>query len=279
MTNLDASAASRRPAEPARTRGPRIALISGTVLALELALIREVPAEVRAISYFTNLIFMSSFFGLGIGCMLERARSYAWLLPLGLGAVATFVFATRGLVIYDGSQAVHYWLQHDVPQGTAANLPLFPAALLAFCVCALPFVALGQRLACSMNELPRLHAYGWDIFGSLAGTLVFVAASALRVPPFIWPPLLMLLLSLMLVRSWSSRALHVGAGMLFLLLSHSQYPAQWSPYYYVQHQTEDVGERVWVNSSFHQLAVNLSPRDPSLAGPSEVHEGQVRHSV
>src|ERR1700759_3748385 len=62
-----------------------IAWISFSVLALELAFIREIPAEVRAISYFTNLIFMASFFGLGLGCLLQRARSLAWLLPLGLG--------------------------------------------------------------------------------------------------------------------------------------------------------------------------------------------------
>ena len=115
--------------QPPVPRGLVVALTSATVLALELAFIREVPAEVRAISYFTNLIFMAAFFGLGIGCMLERARSYAFLLPLGLGAVLAFVYSTRGLVIYDGTQAVHYWLEHDVPTGKARDLPLFPAAL------------------------------------------------------------------------------------------------------------------------------------------------------
>jgi hypothetical protein len=32
------------------------------------SLIRQVPAEVRAISFFTNLLLMASFFGLGVGC-------------------------------------------------------------------------------------------------------------------------------------------------------------------------------------------------------------------
>jgi len=65
------------------------------VLALELAFIRQIPAEVRSISYFTNLVFMASFFGLGVGCLLERGPQLAWLLPVGLSAVAGFVYFTE----------------------------------------------------------------------------------------------------------------------------------------------------------------------------------------
>jgi SAM-dependent methyltransferase len=247
------------------SRAWHIALISGTALALELAFIREVPAEVPAISYFTNLILMSSFFGLGVGCMLQRTRSVWLLFPLGLSLVAAFVYFTRGLLVFERAQVVHYWLEQNKPEGVAPDLPLFPAALMAFAACALPFVALGQRLAQAMNAYPRLVAYAWDILGSLVGTLIFVAASASQVPPWIWPLLLTLLWAAVLLRSWRSRALHVGAGALFLVFSQAPYPSQWSPYYFIQHHEEASGLRVWVNSSFHQFAINLDPRATSLA--------------
>ena len=61
---------------PARTTSGawRIGLIAASILVLELAFIRHIPAEVRAISYFRNLILMSAFFGLGLGCILQRRR-------------------------------------------------------------------------------------------------------------------------------------------------------------------------------------------------------------
>jgi len=157
----------------------KIALVSASVLVLELALIRQVPAEVRIISYFTNLILMSSFFGLGLGMILQGGRRFDLLLPLGLLAVAGFVFWARGLVIFDHATEVHYWLLYEAPEGTATKIPALPAAIMAFVFCATPFVALGSLLAHEMDKFPRLVAYGWDIAGSLGGTLLFVVSSAL----------------------------------------------------------------------------------------------------
>ena len=49
-----------------------IAMVAAFILILELAFIRQIPAEVRAIAYFHNLILMASFFGLGLGCILQK---------------------------------------------------------------------------------------------------------------------------------------------------------------------------------------------------------------
>ena len=76
----------------------RIAVVSFVVLTLELALIRQLPAEVRAVSYFTNLILMASFFGLGLGCILRWRAGLQWLLPAGLGSILCFVIFGRGIV-------------------------------------------------------------------------------------------------------------------------------------------------------------------------------------
>lgn len=219
----------------------------------------------RAISYFTNLMLMAAFFGLGVGCMLQHRRSLAWAFPAGLGAMCAFILATRGLVLYSEATEVHYWLQYEQALATAPQVSLFPAALAAFIAAALPFVALGQALAEAMDRFPRLVAYGWDIAGSLAGTVLFSLGAWLEIPPWVWPPLVGAILAVFVFRGRWLRVAVLAAGGLFFLFSHSALPARWSPYYFVQHQEEKGGLRVWVNSSFHQFAVDFSADDPDHA--------------
>jgi len=144
-----------------------IALISASILILELSFIRLIPAEVRAISYFTNLILIAAFFGMGFGCICQRQRSLSWILPAGLVLILCFLIIGRGIVIYEKAKEVHYWLQYADIKGEAYKIPLFPAAMAVFIFSALPFVAMGQALARVMDRFPRLIAYGWDIAGSL----------------------------------------------------------------------------------------------------------------
>ena len=47
--------------------GSRLFFASFAALFVELALIRFIPAYVRVIAYFTNIVLIASFFGLGIG--------------------------------------------------------------------------------------------------------------------------------------------------------------------------------------------------------------------
>ena len=51
-----------------------LALLSCSALFWELALIRWVPGSVRVVGYFTNLILIASFLGLGVGALLSRHR-------------------------------------------------------------------------------------------------------------------------------------------------------------------------------------------------------------
>lgn len=240
----------------------RIGLISAIVLVLELAFIRQVPAEVQAISYFTNLVLFASFFGLGLGCILQEKRSLAALLPLGLAASFAFIFVARGIVIHPRSEDVHYWLRSAEVDGRAPTIPLVVAALVAFLSVAVPFVALGQALARAMDAHPRLVAYGWDIAGSLVGTLLFTLSSYLELPPWVWPPVLMGLWALLVLRRAAARAACLASGLLFLAFLHSPHAFRWSPYYFVQYENRPEGLYVWVNSSFHQLGVNFESGDP-----------------
>jgi SAM-dependent methyltransferase len=243
------------------TRPWRIAFVSFAILALELAFIRQIPAEVRAISYFTNLVLMAAFFGLGLGCILQERRRAFLLLPAGILLVFLFVLVGRGIVVYESSKAVHFWLEHDATPARARDMPLLPAALAAFVAAALPFVALGQALARAMEPHPRLVAYGWDIAGSLLGTVLFSASGLVGLPPWAWVATIATLCAFVLTRSLLERGLLVAAGLAFLVFARSPLPGIWSPYYLVQYQHEAPGLRVFVNSSFHQWALDFGATD------------------
>jgi SAM-dependent methyltransferase len=249
--------------QPVLTTLPRwrIALVSFIILSLELALIRQIPAEVRVISYFTRLVLMASFFGLGLGCILQERRSLRWLLPGGLGLVLVFILAGRGLVVYEASTSVHFWLGNEPLPGQALRLPLLPAALAAFASSALPFVALGQALARAMDRHPRLVAYGWDIAGSLLGTVLFALAAFLRLPPWAWIAGVSALAALVLAHTRGERVALLAAGLAFLVFARSPLPSQWSPYYFVQYHPTAAGLSVFVNSSFHQFAFDFTTED------------------
>ena len=73
----------------------RLVLFSFLVLFFELALIRYLPAHVKATAYFANLTVIATFLGMGLGLLLarrQRASAVAALFPpillLLLGAVA-----------------------------------------------------------------------------------------------------------------------------------------------------------------------------------------------
>lgn len=244
-------------------RAWHIGVISASILILELAFIRLIPGEVRAISYFTNLILISVFFGMGLGCILQNRGSLQVFLPLGLLALFGFVWFGRGIVIYPQAMDVHYWLNYVELDRQAPGMPLFIAAAAAFVLNALPFLALGQALARTMNAYPRLVAYGWDIAGSLLGTLVFVLASLWRIPPWTWPPVIACAWVILFCRSAVQRVVTLGAGLLFVLLSDAPYHSTWSPYYLVQHRQEQGGTRVWVNASFHQFCIDFTSAEPN----------------
>lgn len=258
---MDETQAHPRGRQPAW----HIAVVSFTVLVLELALIRQVPAEVRVVAYFTNLLLFASFFGLGLGAILQSWRDLSWTFPLGLAMVAGFVWFAHGIVIYDEASAVHFWLQYAGDEQRAITMPILPAIAIAFASGATAFVGLGQKLARTMDDHPRLAAYGWDIAGSLAGTVTFAAAAAFGVPPWVWPLLLAPAWAVIFPSPAWQRVALVAGGALFATFAVSGPDTRWSPYYLLQASQRPEGLSVYVNSSFHQMALDFRSARPELA--------------
>ena len=77
----------------ARHAGLQLFALSFCALFLELMLIRWVPAVVRMVAYYANLMLISSFLGLGVGALLARRRRdlFPWFPLLLLVFVAVLL--------------------------------------------------------------------------------------------------------------------------------------------------------------------------------------------
>lgn len=89
----------------------RLFLTSGTILFVELLLIRWIPANAVYVGFFNNFLLLASFLGIGIGILLGwrlEASAAAWFAP--------FAFALPGRALTKGYRATgrrgrHKWLQ------------------------------------------------------------------------------------------------------------------------------------------------------------------------
>jgi hypothetical protein len=259
-----AGGASETPLEPVGRHPSRVALISFLILFLELALIRFIPSEIKAISYFTNLLLFSAFFGLGLGCILWKRDVSPYLFAVGLTLIFAFVMVSRGITVYETPGEVHYWLQADQRYKPFYRMPLVAAAFTVFSIAAVPFVTMGRALAREMQRHPRLTAYGYDLIGSFLGTIVFALLSYFGTPPWVLIALTGLIWALTMCERPKERLAHVVAALAFLAFATAPYSWRWSPYYFVQYKVDTNRITVWVNSSFHQEAINFQSEEPDF---------------
>src|SRR6476646_10419625 len=91
-----------------RSGAARLFALSFLSLFLELMVIRWVPGSVRLVRYYTNLMLISSFFGIGLGVMLagRRANLIRWF-PTLLAADVLFLVFCRNVVLPGGSVEMH----------------------------------------------------------------------------------------------------------------------------------------------------------------------------
>lgn len=259
--------------EPA---GMRIFLATFAILALELALIRWTSGQVRLFAYFSNLVLITAFMGLGLG--LALGRRHAWLLHMALPALAVLSVPLAfseplGLVhLTFPDTAVHIWGAEAAVNGLtlARNLAIFLALLLLVVVV---FVAAGAGVGSVFGRLEPLRAYRADLAGSLLGVLAITAVTALGPPPVAWLALAVLPLGWL-----SRRPLAVLCGVAVLALAgYSARGAVYSPYNRIDLLPRGTGWVLQVNRDFHQTMTDLS--DHALAAASVQPEGSTRLAV
>ena len=230
--------------------GLQLFALSFCALFLELMLIRWVPAVVRMVAYYANLMLISSFLGLGVGALLARRwRSlFPWFPVLLLANVLVLLACGDRLLAVSRSEARFFTDRHVNP------LVVYSILAAVFIGNTVLFVPLGQRIGELFHRLPPLRAYSWDLGGSLAGTLAFGAFSLLYFSPVIGMTGVMvvyLILAQGRARLFGLILLPIAlVGVLF----GTSAKAVWSPYHYIT-----VAEMTpeWPNVAPHEVPANL----------------------
>lgn len=199
--------------------GVRLFLTSGTLLFVELLLIRWIPANVIYVGFFSNFLLMASFLGIGLGILLGRRGGSvpSWIFPILLMIVVAVVYSAQLNVQVESRDEIFFGLS----ESRSADVNFLTLPLVIVLVTAL-MAALALPLGPLLRSMPPLRAYAIDIGGSMAGIAGFVTLSAGGTDPSAWFAvaavlLVLLLLGTAVVRWWA--VVGVAAMLVVVLLS------------------------------------------------------------
>jgi len=92
-----------------RTDRWNLFLCSFTILFVELACIRWIPAYIRYLGYFTNFVLLGSFLGIGLGILQARRRfDLLTLFPAALAVLVAVVSTFKLQLLVNSSQEVFF---------------------------------------------------------------------------------------------------------------------------------------------------------------------------
>src|SRR4051794_11083143 len=252
----------------------RLFLASGLMLFLELALIRWLGANVVHLGYFSNIVLLGSFLGVGVGFLRSRVdRPAPGYFPVVLAALVVFVRLVPVTVERSGKELIYF------TSLSTSGPPVWVTLPVVFLGVAAMMAGPGELVAACFPGLERLEAYRYDLLGSLAGIAAFTALSFLRAPSAAWGAVVAVVTGLLLARA-SRRPpfLAIGCllGVMGFLAQESLTPGvSWSPYYKVTTIDERAADGapligVSVNGVPHQNIAALSTRlgaEPAYAVP------------
>jgi SAM-dependent methyltransferase len=260
--------------------GPRrrLVLASALMLFLELALIRWLGANIVHLGYFSNIVLLGSFLGVGLGFLRARpGRRLPLYFPVVLTALVVLVRLVPVTVERAGSDLVYFTSLHTTGPPVWLTLPA------VFLGVAVVMAGPGELVAACFPLLERLEAYRYDLLGSLAGIAGFTLLSFLRAPSVAWGAVVAVLAAVLLAPASRRPRVLLPAGLVAAVLvvlvgvltMESLTPGvSWSPYYKVTTQAGTLlgspRVDVSVNGIPHQSISALSPRlrsAPSYALP------------
>ena len=213
-----------------RRPGVRLVLTSGTLLFVELVLLRWIPANVTYIGFFSNFLLMASFLGIGVGILLgRRFADGAWSpFPGLLLAVVGLILGAKLDVQLRATDEIFFGLSES--HAADVNFVVLP---LVFVLVAAVMGALALPLGSLLRSMPPLRAYALDIVGSIGGIALFTGLSVLSTEPPVWFGVLALLLSALARRL--TRVSLVNAAFVLatcgLVIGAATGGDLWSPYY------------------------------------------------
>lgn len=215
-----------------RRPGVRLVLTSGTLLFVELVLLRWVPANVTYIGFFSNFLLMASFLGIGLGILLGRRwATVTWSpFPLLLLIVVGLILDAKLDVQVRASNEIFFGLSESHAADT--NFLVLP---LVFVLVAAVMAALALPLGSLLRSMPPLRAYALDIAGAIGGIVLFTILSVLSTEPPVWFGVLALLLAALALARRLTRFSLINAALVLatlgLVLGATASGDLWSPYY------------------------------------------------
>ncbi len=251
----------------------QLATVAYTILALELTLIRWMSQQIRVFAYFTNVLLIAAFLGIGIGIAFSRygSRLIRLFLPslLGLAVILRYSDGLGLMFLSFPDRAISMWGADGLKADETFATSLILITLL-FSATAWLFLCLGARLGELFAVAPPLRAYAVDLTGSLAGVAAAVALAALSTSPAWW-----ILLSVLPVLLWHSRTvislIAFAGAVVFAGLSVEG--AQFSPYNRIDVKPDGRGTLVLsANRDHHQSLLDLSVARRAAATEADSHE-------
>jgi len=207
----------------------KLVLSSILMLFLELALIRWLGGAVIHLSYFSNIVLLASFLGIGLGFLRSgRTTRAPYYFPIALGVLLVVISRFPIEVNQADSDVIFFTTISTVGPPPWLVLPIL------FTGVAFVMAGPGELVGSCFKELPRLEAYRWDLVGSLIGILGFTLISFLRAPPVVWGVVVAILVWVLFVKAPAVAAIASVMVLGVLVIESAALGASWSPYYKIQ---------------------------------------------
>jgi len=244
--------------------------VSFIVLFQELTLIRWIGGQIRVLAYFPNLILISAFLGLGLGCLRAGRLSLLWTWPLSLLLLVCTVAVMGRIVFTQVSTAEHLWLlYYDLSPDSLVIRDIRSPIVLSFLLSAVSFVPLGQLVADRIQEFrvrsSSLWGYSWDILGSLCGVVGFFIISFSGTFPVFWFSSFLIVGFVFFGPQRRGRFLYaIMSVFLLMVVVRAERATAYSPYYALSldHRPDSENFYVLANGAVHQYAMDLQRDHP-----------------
>jgi len=204
-------------------------IVSFLSLFFEMFFIRYASSLIPVMGYYTNLVLIACFLGLGAGCLLAGHRARLIHFFPSLFTALLLIIAKFRHVGVEGPSREMIYLDSMAPTVT---ISLYSCLALFYLLIAITFIPFGQEIGKLMREMAPLVAYSVNIGGSIAGILIFALFSLFCLSPFYWllfslPFLLYLFLDRKPLLVLNCLLLILSLGSIF----YSTRGTFWSPYH------------------------------------------------
>lgn len=235
-----------------RSAASNLFLVSFGLLVFELACIRWLPSNLRALSFFSNFVLLSCFLGMSLGLLRTgKGRLLAWTLPLLLAGMALVSRLDLGLSLQEDPDSIFFGADLIVQDGLA--VPFWAVLTPVFVATAALFAGPGQEMGLQLRKLPPLQGYTINVAGSIAGILAFMAASHFSLPPACWFGVAGLSFVWVLRDRRGAMLVSLAAlAVTLVLLVRLEGDNMWSPYNRITLQPQGSEIHLMVNGLAHQ---------------------------